>query len=120
MDEGRRDLNEAGIRHAKASRVLTRDEKLRSNALRYVLKVKHQRKKASRVLTRDEKLRRSALRYMRRAIRKKMTQTGSNTSVIHERPLPLSDKKVEPQFFFILHHPPMTPVPAGSEIPTRM
>ena len=85
--------------------LLSREEKMRRRALRYVMA----KRKHGRVLSRDEKLRRSAMRYMRRIHRHRIAAQAVEGAL--ERPSenpPVAEKppaaeKTQPQFFFIQH-----------------
>ena len=99
--------------------MLTRDERLRINALKYMA-ARRRRAQAVRVLSRDEKMRRSALRYAMKASRKKSAKTVSAEYGSPEKPPLYSDKKAAPQFFFILRRPPTMSAPAGMTMPTTL
>ena len=97
-----------------AAGALTRDQALRLSALKYQL-AKRDPVKALHKLTREERMRRSALRHLRKTKRGKAEEIIPKKPVTREEPLPISDKKAEPQFFFILER-----LPLGQEIPARI
>ena len=97
-------MNENTIGSAGA---LTRDQVLRLSALKYQM-ARRDPVKVLHKLTREERMRRSALRHLRKARHGKHEEIVPKKPETREEPLQISDKRAQPQFFFILERRPLS------------